>query len=180
MIEFIAKCIYFMVPAYFANMAPIIAKGWFRGLAIPIDFGANLNNKPLFGKNKTFRGLIFGILFAVVMSFGQRILYVSSSFFRGISFFDYTNWLAVGFLMGFGAILGDLVESFFKRRIGIKPGSRFVPWDQLDFVLGALILVSIVFKPSLPTIVTILLISFVLHMLVNHAAYYLKIRKEKW
>jgi len=40
------------------------------------------------------------------------------------TFFDYTevNILIIGFLFGFGALLGDLVESFFKRRIGIESG----------------------------------------------------------
>jgi CDP-2,3-bis-(O-geranylgeranyl)-sn-glycerol synthase len=39
-----------------------------------------------------------------------------------------------------GALFGDIVESFFKRRIGKERGESWYPFDQLDFVLGALIL----------------------------------------
>jgi len=169
-----------MMPAYFANMAPVIAKDWFKKLAVPVDFNVKIKNKPLFGKNKTFRGFFFGILFAIVIALIQRILYYGFESFRIISFLDYTNWLIFGFLMGFGAITGDLIESFFKRRLNIKPGARFVPWDQLDFIIGALVFVSIVFKLTISIIIAVLLMSFVLHIIVNHIGFYLRLRKTKW
>ena len=52
MILFLLKILYFMSPAYFANMAPVIFRK-FNFLAIPIDFGKKINNKPLLGKTKT-------------------------------------------------------------------------------------------------------------------------------
>lgn len=167
---FILKCIYFMLPAYFANMAPVIVKRLFKSLAIPI-------NSKLFGKNKTYRGLIFGILFAIIIAFAQYLLH---PVLKDLSFLDYSGWLEFGFLMGAGAIFGDMIESFVKRRLNYKPGQPFAPFDQLDFVVGALLLVSLVFIPTIKMIITIIIVSFVLHMLINHAAYYLKIRNEKW
>ena len=38
---FVLQSFYFMIPAYFANMAPVIVKDRFKKLAIPIDFGKN-------------------------------------------------------------------------------------------------------------------------------------------
>jgi len=35
--------------------------------------------------------------------------------------------------------MGDIIESFFKRRIGKKRGESWVPFDQLDFILGVLL-----------------------------------------
>jgi hypothetical protein len=32
----------------------------------------------------------------------------------------------------------DSVKSFVKRRVGIAPGAPWIPFDQLDFVIGAL------------------------------------------
>jgi len=168
-----------MMPAYFANMAPVIVKNLFKFLAIPIDLNKKINNKPMFGKNKTFRGLIFGVLFAIVIGFVQFILY-RFDFFKNISFFDYSNWLIFGFLMGFGAIFGDLIESFFKRRLNIKPGQSFVPWDQLDFVIGALISVYFVFRFDFKILITACLISFLSHVIINHMSFYLKFRDTKW
>ncbi len=171
---FVLQCFYFMLPAYFANMAPVIFKNNFKKLAIPIDFGKNI-----FGKNKTYRGLIVGILLAIIIACLQSILY-QSNLFKNLSFINYSNWLLIGFLFGFGALFGDLIESFIKRRLNIKPGKSFFPWDQLDFVFGALIFISFKVNLTFKMVLTIILISFVGHILINHLAYYLKIRKEKW
>ena len=176
---FILECFYFMLPAYFANMAPVMVKNWFKSLAIPIDSGKRIKGKEIFGKNKTWRGFIFAILFAIVIAYLQFLLY-KFNFFRDISFINYSNWLLLGFLFGFGAIFGDLIESFIKRRLNLKPGQRFIPWDQLDFVIGALIFISLIVDITLKVLLYIVIISFIGHILVNHTAYYLKIRKEKW
>lgn len=177
-ILFLIKCIYLMLPAYFANMAPVIVKR-VNFLAYPVDFNKKLGNKPIFGKNKTFRGLFFGILFAVIISYLQFVGY-STEFLRSISFFGYDNWLMFGFLMGTGALVGDLIKSFFKRLAGISPGGRFIPFDQSDFVIAALVFIMPVFALTWKIFLTSLVLSFVLDILVNHAAFYLKIRKEKW
>ncbi len=171
---FVLQCFYFMLPAYLANMAPVIVKDGFKRLAIPIDLGKNI-----FGKNKTYRGLIFGILFAIIIAYLQFLLY-NIGFFGKLSFIDYSNWFLVGFYFGFGALLGDMVESFVKRRLGIGPGERFIPWDQLDFVVGSLILVGILVNITWRKVFFIAVISIIGHILVNHIAYYLKIRNEKW
>ncbi len=176
---FILQCFYFMLPAYFANMAPVMTKDSFNELKVPIDLNTKLDKHTLFGKNKTFRGLIFGVLFGIIITFIQYLLY-DIEFFRLLSFIDYSGWIILGFLFGLGAILGDLIESFFKRRLNIKPGKPFIPFDQLDFVVGALIFIYPVYHIGPDKILVILVISFILHILVNHTAFYLKIRKERW
>jgi len=178
MLNLILQCFYFILPAYFANMAPVIVKK-IDFLKIPIDFNKTMNNKPIFGKKKTFRGLVFGVLFAIVIAYLQFLLY-KKNIFVGISIVDYSNWLLIGFLMGFGAIFGDLIESFVKRRLEYEPGKPFVPFDQTDFVIGALIFVYPIANLGLNKILIILLLSFVLHIAVNHFAFYTKIREEKW
>ena len=175
---FLLKCFYFMLPAYFANMAPVMAKK-IRLFAFPIDFSRTINNKPVFGKNKTFRGFVFGTIFAIIIAYLQFSLY-NIDFFRNISFFSYQNWLLFGILMGFGALAGDLIKSFFKRRLGIKPGENFIPFDQTDFVVGALVLIMPIFSLTLKIFIVSLLLSFILHIIINHLAFYLKIRNEKW
>lgn len=172
---FVLQCFYFMLPAYLANMAPVIVKDWCKWMAVPVDFGNNI-----FGKNKTYRGLLFGVLFGIIVAYIQFLLYNYWGIFQSLSFVDYSNWLLLGFLFGFGALFGDMVESFVKRRIGIESGQRFVPWDQLDFVIGSLVLAGIVVDITWRKILFIAIISVIGHILVNHSAYYLGIRKEKW
>ena len=175
---FILKCFYLMLPAYFANMAPVMVKK-INLFVFLIDYNKQLNNKPILGKNKTFRGLFFGVIFAIIISYLQFSL-SSIEFFKSISFLDYQNWLLLGFLMGLGALTGDLVKSFFKRRLGISPGAKFIPFDQTDFVVGALIFIMPILDLTLRIFIVSLLLSFVLHIIVNHLAFYLKIRNEKW
>ena len=175
---FILKCFYLLLPAYFANMAPVIVKG--IGLfKFPIDFNKKIGNKPVLGSHKTFRGLIFGVIFAIIAAYLQFLLY-NRGFFAGISFINYQNWLLFGFLMGLGALTGDAAKSFFKRRLGIKPGEKFIPFDQTDFVVGALVFIMPIFDLTLKIFFASLILSFVLHIMVNHTAFYLKIRNEKW
>jgi CDP-2,3-bis-(O-geranylgeranyl)-sn-glycerol synthase len=123
-------------------------------------------------------GAIGGIL--------QALLY-DIPFFHNISIggIAYDNLLfMVGFgaLMGLGAIFGDLAESFSKRRLDVDPGERFVPWDQIDLVIGAYIFVIPVAYSVLSwqLFLCSIMITFFLHVMTNHVAYYLHIRKEKW
>ena len=129
---FLLKCFYLMLPAYFANMAPVIVKK-IDLLAFPVDFNKKIDGKPILGKNKTYRGIIFGIVFAIFIAYLQFSLY-RIPFFNQISFVDYQNWLLFGLLMGAGALTGDLVKSFFKRRLNINPGMKFLTDLNLIFV----------------------------------------------
>lgn len=175
---FILKCLYLMLPAYFANMAPVIVKK-INLFNFPIDFNKQFKNKPIFGKNKTYRGLIFGVAFGIIITYIQFLLY-KSEFFRSISFLDYQNWLLLGLLMSLGALAGDLTKSFFKRRLGIKPGDKFVPFDQIDFVVAAFVFIYPIFPATLEVFATTLILSFILDVIVNHLAFYLRIRGESW
>jgi CDP-2,3-bis-(O-geranylgeranyl)-sn-glycerol synthase len=167
-----------MLPAYFANMGPVLVKK-INFLNYPVDFNKKFKGKPILGNHKTWRGLFFGILFGIVVAYLQKLLY-TNPFFAGLSFMDYSNWLAVGFLLGFGALFGDMVKSFFKRRVNVKPGKPFIPWDQLDYSIGALLFVSIVFSLTWQIIITVIVANFILHVAANHISYYLKLTDVKW
>jgi CDP-2,3-bis-(O-geranylgeranyl)-sn-glycerol synthase len=169
-----------MLPAYFANMAPVLTKNILKKLAIPVDFNRKFKGKSLFGANKTIRGLIMATVFGIIFFQIQKWLYVIP-FFQKISLINYSEYsILLGFLLGFGAIIGDLIESFFKRRVNRKPGAPWIPFDQIDYTIGALLFASIVFLPSWQVIVIILIANFFLHIIVNHLAYYLGITKVKW
>lgn len=179
MLEIILESFYLMLPAYFANMAPVICRGIFDRLAFPLDFNKKFLGKPILGKNKTFRGVMSGLIFAIVISFIQNVLY-NHELLKGISLLDYHQWLLIGLLLGAGALVGDAVKSFIKRRIGIPPGNSLAIFDQIDFVLGAIIFISFIKKLNFNFIITIVIISYILNVLVNSISYYLKIRTDRW
>ncbi|MBU1146150.1 CDP-2,3-bis-(O-geranylgeranyl)-sn-glycerol synthase [Patescibacteria group bacterium] len=172
-----------MLPAYIANMAPVFAKrfGLLKFLARPVDGGREFSGRKIFGEHKTWRGFVVGIIAAIAGAWLQYFLY-SVSPFREISFFNYfevSPWF-LGFIFGFGALFGDLIKSFFKRRIGIAPGKPWIPFDQLDFVLGALIFVSLIFLPPWRGILVIIIVTPILHLLANQIGFILKIKNTKW
>lgn len=173
------KCVYLLLPAYFANMAPVWFRNSFKWMAVPVDCGALFRGKPLFGSHKTVRGLITGIAFAVSAAFVQFLL-SGIPVFKEVSLADYSQWLLLGILMGSGALAGDLLKSFVKRRAGISPGKPFVPFDQVDFVAGALLFSSLVVDLTWSVVIVSFALSFVLHIATNHIAFWLGIRREKW
>ena len=175
---FLLRCIYLMLPAYFANMAPVIVKK-INLFAFPIDFDIEFRNNPLLGKNKTFRGLVFGVLFSIIIAYFQSKLY-AAGLFNNLVFFSYERWFFIGFIMGFGALVGDSIKSFFKRRINIKPGGKFIPFDQTDFVIGALAFMMPFYNITITILISCIVLSLVLHIIVNHVSFYLGIRREKW
>lgn len=181
MITFLLKIFYFMLPAYFANMAPVIFKENFKFLAIPIDFGKKINNKPLFGKTKTIRGFLLGILLSIFIVFIQTNLY-QDNFFEKISIIEYEkeNLIILGFLFGFGALFGDLIKSFIKRRMNKKPSKSWKGFDQLDYVIGSILFVSPVVILSFSEFFGIIFLSLILTIFVNYISWKLNFRKEKW
>ena len=183
------QSVYFLIPAYFANMAPPIAKKFkfLEFLNIPIERGKKLSDgRGLFGKNKTYRGYVVGVIAGIIGAYIQMLLY-HYPFFQSISIsgIDYTSHyiiISIGVLLSVGAITGDLIESFFKRRLNKESGESFVPWDQIDHVIGAYIFVLPIAFYSLTweLFLCSLVITFFLHVIINHIAFYLGIRNEKW
>ncbi len=180
---FILQCLYFMLPAYIANMAPVFAQkfGALKFLARPVDGGRTFHGQPIFGAHKTWRGFVVGVAMAIVVAWLQNLLY-PISVFKNLSLLNYseTNLWLLGFFLGFGALFGDLIKSFFKRRVNLAPGAPWIPFDQIDFVLGALIFVSPIFLLPWQALLVIILITPVLHILTNQTGFILKIKNTKW
>ena len=176
---FVLACFYFMLPAYIANMTPVFVKGY-KFLDSPIDGNRKWNGKPILGRNKTWRGLVFAVIAAGFVALLQFFIYPVIPDFGLINYNDFGIVLPVALLLGFGAIFGDMAESFFKRRFGIDSGKPWVPFDQLDFVFGALIFVSIVFYPGHVAAVVILIMSPILHIMVNIIGYALNLRDSRF
>jgi len=172
---------YLLFPVFTANMAPQIASrlGIFEKLDRPVDFGKSVFGKRIFGQNKTFRGFAVGVFFAMLVSFLQYILdlnrIIEIEKLSGIE-----QFLMFGFLAGFGALAGDSIESFFKRQISIKEGRPFVPFDQIDYILGFLFFTSLIVNWEWKEIIFALLCGAFLNPIVNFLAYLMRIKKTYW
>ena len=171
---------YYLLPAYAANMAPVLLQRTLKRMATPIDMGKKFKGKPILGSHKTWRGVFAATLLGSIVFFVQKLV-AGMGLAETFSLFSYTEISPLfGLFMGFGSIFGDSLKSFFKRRVGIGPGKPWIPFDQTDFVFGGIFFTLPFFVPSLQVFILALLLSVLLHMTANHIVYYLGIRKVKW
>src|SRR5512140_1962301 len=93
-----------------------------RALKRPMDGGLSIGGTRLFGDNKTWRGLAVGVVGAIVGVAIQKHLVGARA--GELAMLDYAevNPVLLGAAMGGGAILGELPNSFVKRRFGVSPG----------------------------------------------------------
>jgi CDP-2,3-bis-(O-geranylgeranyl)-sn-glycerol synthase len=168
--EMFIESIWFMLPAYAATIIPFYAR--------KINFLNYPINRKIFGENKTYRGFFFGISWAIFIAYLQVELYKKYFVVKALSivFYDQINYLLFGFLLGFGTLFGDLIKSFFKRRLKIKEGKSWFPFDNIDYVIGALFFVSFVYVPPTEHIILIILLSGLLHFIFERTWIALKWR----
>ena len=179
----ILGAVYFMLPAYVANLSGLAFGG-----GTPVDGGKNYSDgRRIIGNGVTWKGCINGTILGTVVGI---VLGIIGTYFGDLSaltggvvdlhvYGNVIGGLILGFLMAFGALLGDAVGSFIKRRIGLQSGEPAPIMDQLDFVLGALILSLLVVRISWELFIIIALISLILHLGSNTVAYLLGI-KDVW
>ncbi len=202
----------FIVPAYISNASMV-----FTGGGKPIDGGRNFRDgRRILGDHKTWNGLkgplyigipislfiflIFNILWIPIQDIvlegltqGQYILYddvgIFKYYFIGGKF--PTNYLVLIIriiLASYGAVIGDLIGSFLKRRFDIKSGAPFWIVDQLDFALFALLFVSIpsFFLPNIFLQLDIFIIIFIIiltpavSIIANTVAYLTGLKDVPW
>lgn len=169
--EWLAAFLFFL-PAGIANATPVLANKvpLLNRWGAPLDFGIRWRGKRLLGANKTWRGMVTGTALAGATAFalspinGREESVVSTVF--------------LGCVMGFGALLGDTVESGFKRRRNIPAGSSWFPFDQIDYIIGGLLLVWPFAHLSLRTMAIIFVTFFGLHLITAYLAYLLKLKDK--
>lgn len=172
--------IYFILPAYFANGSALLFGG-----GKPVDFGkSDKNGVRWIGDGVTWKGLIAGTLIGTIIGAIQGLLGSSiiTTFGQSIIIPIATNLqegIIIGFLLGFGALLGDALGSFIKRRIGIGRGKPAPILDQLDFIIVALLLVSIVVKLNVLSVTLAIILTLIIHLITNTCAFLLGI-KDVW
>ncbi|MBN2065815.1 MAG: CDP-2,3-bis-(O-geranylgeranyl)-sn-glycerol synthase [Candidatus Thermoplasmatota archaeon] len=137
--EIIIQAFWLIIPAYIANASALLVGG-----GTPIDFGKTYKDgKRILGDGKTWRGLFVGTFVGVTAGFGLSVAAKYATLYEfPINLSDFTGFpmmIPLIFSICFGALLGDIVESFFKRRVGKDRGEDWIPFDQLDFIVGVLV-----------------------------------------
>jgi CDP-2,3-bis-(O-geranylgeranyl)-sn-glycerol synthase len=147
-----------------ANGAPIIV-GDVLGMRWngPVDGGLRLRDgRALFGPAKTWRGLVSAFLFTVpcTLVFGLPV------------------W--AGVLISAGAMLGDLLSSFIKRRLAVAPSNQALGLDQVPESLLPLLALQSSFELSVLQIATLVLAFVVIELLLSRVLFKLHLRNRPY
>ena len=153
--QIILETIWLLLPAGVANTAPVFAAkyNWFPTLNRPI-------HERLLGSHKTWRGVVAGIIFGSIagLLLGHGLL--------------------LGAALGAGALGADSLKSFIKRRLHIAPGKSLPVFDQIDYVIGALIVASLFVSLSAAHVLIAIIIFGVLSFATSWIGMKLKIKKS--
>ena len=115
--EIIIQALWIIIPAYIANASALLVGG-----GTPIDFGKKWKDgRRILGDGKTWSGLFVGAFFGITSGFGITIVAIyannSNEFaFLGLNDFGrFPLMIPIVSSICFGALIGDIIESFFKR-----------------------------------------------------------------
>ncbi len=197
LVFFIAMWVIF--PAYLANAVavPLARRIHFR----PIDRGTFFLGQRVLGDGKTVGGFLLASVVGIAGGLVQQLVAGPVAFYLAnewtlvyhpllVPSWHLSTYVApsVGgvlraLLLPPGAMAGDLLGSFIKRRLGIPRGRSAPVLDQVDFLAGAFLL-SLVLLPVQESlldidpwyILLIIIITPPIHLAVNKIAYKLRLK----
>jgi phosphatidate cytidylyltransferase len=110
-------------------------------------FGGKLIGGPKVAEGlspkKTWSGIAAGVFAGATAGYGCGMMFNAAPSLLPV-------WGAVGAIVAFTGLMGDLFESFLKRRFGVKDASRLIPGhggvlDRIDSLMAAALLAGAVF-----------------------------------
>jgi CDP-2,3-bis-(O-geranylgeranyl)-sn-glycerol synthase len=177
-----------LLPAYVANAFATLPKG--RGP--PMDFGRSWarDGRRVLGPSKTWSGFLVAGFGAIPIGLLEAwLILLAPPSLALVPRFAPTVLAAVPVvaLLTFGAMTGDALGSFVKRRLGRTSGTRTFLLDQLPFVLvpiavGAAIYPGLFVETfgNLPAVFWLLVYTLGLHALFNYIGYWVGLKKVPW
>ena len=183
-----ARVLWVLLPAYVANATATLP----RGYGLPMDFGRIWpgDGRRLFGPSKTWSGFLCGSAIALSVGLLEAwLVLIAPPSLQLVPAFGATVLAAVPVVLwlGSGALLGDVIGSFLKRRRGLPAGGRMFPLDQLLFVAVPVLLGfpfwPAVFVPaflSVEAVLWTLLFTVGLHVAFNFVGFKLGLKKVPW
>ena len=119
------NAIFFVLPTMVSNTTPLIFGG-----GLPMDFRKNwFDGRRILGNNKTIRGFIAGFMTGFLVGL------LTMMWFSNAVEVDFPIPIYNGFFQGFGAVTGDVLGSFIKRRLNIQSGGSLIVIDQTGFMI---------------------------------------------
>ena len=157
--------------------APVLALDLFKPLKVPLDFGRTIGGRRIFGDNKTWRGAIFMVLGPALAA----LALTRWPAYRDALPDDVADAPALlwGALVGLGVVVGELPNSFLKRRMDIAPGTQrrggvgvaLIVLDQADLVPGVWLCLAPVYVLPVATAAVAFVAVAAVHFVINVIGY---------
>ncbi|MDF1537739.1 MAG: CDP-2,3-bis-(O-geranylgeranyl)-sn-glycerol synthase [Candidatus Thorarchaeota archaeon] len=182
-IALIELAIWLGLPAWIANSMPVLFGG-----GRPIDNGRVFRDgRRILGDGKTIRGFVVGVFLGTMTGIGQSIAapYLKpllENYVVVTPSMEHVLYMSIpaAFLLSLGALTGDVIGSFLKRRIDIKSGNPSLVLDQLGFILVGLILASPILQPDAVYVIILVVTTLGIHWISNAVGYLLGLKKNPW
>jgi len=147
-----------------ANAGPIIIKSllgtrWGQAVDGGLKF---IDGQPLFGKSKTWRGLIASLIITPVIAL-----------MLGYS-------IQTGIIISLLAMTGDLFSSFVKRRLKLPTSSMAPLLDQVPESLLPSVIMMQTFNLTLFSVLILVLFFMIFELFVSRVLYRMSIRKHPY
>ncbi len=178
MLHAAATATYLFAPMIVASglSAIVLRFDLWRALRVPIDAGRSWHGRRIFGDSKTWRGVVVAIAGCALGIAVEKYL---------IGSYPDVPFVPFALAMGGGAALGELPNSFVKRRLAIAPGKTtrgplapvFYLWDQVDLLIGAWPFVAIWVRPEPAVVIASLVLAAIVHPTISLIGYLIGARK---
>jgi hypothetical protein len=183
-----AQALYLFSPLLVASplSAVVLRFDLWSRLKRPIDGELIFYGQRLFGDSKTWRGIVVAVIGCIATVCIQKYLLHGRP--ESLAVLDYreTNPFTFGATMGATAMVGELPNSFAKRRLRIAPGKTirgplaalFYIWDQVDLLTTAWPALLFWVHPTPRVVVMSFVVGFGLHPLVSAIGYLIGARRS--
>lgn len=180
--------VWVLLPAFVANATATLP----RGAGPPMDFGRiwARDGRRVLGPSKTWSGfLVGGAIGAAVGVFEAWLILLAPPNWALVPVLAPNVLAAIPFalLIAYGAMTGDAIGSFVKRRLGRPSGERTPLLDQFPFVLVPIALGFTLYTPlfagvfvNWEAVIWLVMLTLGLHALFNWIGYHAGVKKVPW
>lgn len=149
MLSLIIESLYFFLPVFLANIAYV--------------YGNKINTKAIwikkFGEKDKWLSIVIAVVVSIVVFYIQKLVNLS------ISIIDYPDFsVLLGFLMGLGVVLGNLIKSYYRVKDKVKEEDRW-GFGQLSYVLGGLIIGFFAYVPPVEVALVVIVATPVIYFI---------------